>query len=157
MLLELGVNVDIADKIEQRGLQVAVVGGSLEVVQLLVANGADIDRPTTSFGDGAMGYAAHFDKREIAAFLVPLSHDVHNMAYLGFQGRLAELFAADPSLVNLRHHRMGCPPLFVLPADETDAIEMAGFLPDLGKPCVRAPCERGSIMIVASDGYRATI
>lgn len=132
LLLELGVNVDIADEIEQRGLQVAVAGGSLEVVKLLAANGADIDRPTTSFGDGAMGYAAHFDERGIATFLAPLSRDVHNMTYLGFQDRLAELFAADPSLVNLRHHRMGCPPLFVLPADETDAIEMAGFLLDHG-------------------------
>lgn len=50
LLLELGMDVDIADDIEQRGLQVAVAGGSLDVVKLLVTHGADIDRPTTSFG-----------------------------------------------------------------------------------------------------------
>ncbi len=71
LLLELGVDVDVADEIEQRGLQVAVAGGSMEVVKLLLAHGADIDRPTTSVGDGAMGYAAHFDQREIATFLAP--------------------------------------------------------------------------------------
>ena len=129
LLLELGVDVDVADGIEQRGLQVAIAGGSLDVVKLLVAHGAEIDRPTTSYGDGAMGYAAHFDRREIASFLAPLSYDVHNMTYLGFKDRLAELFASDPELVNARHHRMGAPPLFMLPTQhEEDAIEMAAFL-----------------------------
>src|SRR5207302_7249168 len=132
LLLELGVDVDVADEIEQRGLQVAVAGGSLEVVELLVAHGADIDRPTTKVGGGAMGYAAHFDRREIAAFLAPLSRDVHNLTYLGFKDRLAELFAADPALVNARHDRMGCTPLFLLPADEDAAKEMAAFLLDHG-------------------------
>ncbi|WP_187829933.1 ankyrin repeat domain-containing protein [Siccirubricoccus phaeus] len=128
LLLDLGVNADVADKIDQRGLQVAVAGGSLEVVKLLVAHGADIDRPTTSVGGGAMGYASHFDRREIAAFLAPLSHDVHELTFLGFKDRLAELFAADPALVNVRHAEMGCTPLFVLPADEDEALKMAAFL-----------------------------
>jgi len=34
LLLELGVDVDVADEFEQRGLQVAVAGESLEVVKL---------------------------------------------------------------------------------------------------------------------------
>ncbi|MBC9882915.1 ankyrin repeat domain-containing protein [Bradyrhizobium sp. INPA01-394B] len=139
LLLELGVDVDVADEIEQRGLQVAVAGGSLEVVKLLVAHGADIDRPTTSFGGGAMGYAAHFDRREIATFLAPLSRDVHNLTCLGFRNRLAELFAEDPDLVNAGHTRMGCTPLFFLPADEAQAMEMAAFLLDHGAdPSIRA-------------------
>lgn len=138
LLLELGVDVDVADEIEQRGLQVAVAGGSLEVIKLLAAHGADIDRPTTSVGGGAMGYAAHFDRREIAAFLAPLSRDVHNLTYLGFKDRLAELFAADPGLVNIRHNRMGCTPLFELPADEAHAMDMAAFLLDHGAdPSIR--------------------
>ncbi|WP_338829765.1 ankyrin repeat domain-containing protein [Bradyrhizobium sp. 27S5] len=132
LLLELGVDVDVADAIEQRGLQVAVAGGSLEVVKLLVAHGADIDRPTTTVGGGAMGYSAHFDRREIAAFLAPLSHDVHNLTYLGFIDRLAELFADDPGLMNARHARSGCTPLFLLPADEDAAMDMAAFLLDHG-------------------------
>jgi uncharacterized protein len=140
LLLDLGVDVDVADKIDQRGLQVAVAGGSLEVVKLLVDHGADIDRPTTSVGGGAMGYAAHFDRREIAGFLAPLSHDLHNLTYLGCKDRLAELFAAAPELVNTRHPRMGCPPLFFLPADEDQAADMAAFLLDHGAdPTLRDP------------------
>jgi ankyrin repeat protein len=134
----LGVDVDVADEIEQRGLQVAIAGGSLEVVKLLVAHGADIDRPTTKVGGVAMGYAAHFDRREIAVYLAPLSHDVHNLTYFGFKDRLVVLFAADPGLVNARHHRMGYTPLFVLPVDEEHAKDMAAFLLDHGAdPSIR--------------------
>jgi ankyrin repeat protein len=132
LLLELGVDVDVADEIGQRGIQIAVAGGSLAVVKLLVAHGSDIDRPTTSFGGGAMGYASHFGRREIAAFLAPLSRDVHELTYLGFKDRLAELFAADLDLVNLRHPTMGCTPLFVLTGAGDEAIEMAEFLLDHG-------------------------
>lgn len=127
LLLELGVGGDVADETQQRGLHNAVAGGSLDVVKLLVAHGADVDRPTTRYGS-AMDFAAHFDRREIAAFLAPFSCDAHSLTNLGFKVRLGELFAADPSLVNARHFRFGFTPLFVLPADEDDAIEMAAFL-----------------------------
>ena len=127
LLLQLGVDVDVADETEQRALQNAVMSGSLETVRLLVAHGADIDRPTKQYG-GAMGFAAHFDRREIAAFLAPLSRDVHNLTYLGMKDRLGELFAADPTLVNVRHLKLGFTPLFALPANDDDAIDMASFL-----------------------------
>jgi ankyrin repeat protein len=128
LLLELGMNVDIADGIEQRGLQVAVAGGSLEVVKLLVAHGADIDRPTTSFGGGAMGYAAHFNRRDIAAFLTPLSRDVLELTYLGMAERLRELFAEDPQLASAASQKFGVSPLFCLPDDEDAAVEMTALL-----------------------------
>jgi uncharacterized protein len=127
LLLELGVDVDIADNTEQRGLHNAVAGGSLDVVKLLVAHGADVDLPTTRFG-GSMGFAAHFDRREIAAYLAPLSRDVHNLTYLGIKDRLGALFVADPEFVNLRHFRYGFTPLFVLPEKDDEALDMAAFL-----------------------------
>jgi uncharacterized protein len=114
LLLELGFGVDVVDKTDQRPLHNAVASGSLELLKLLVAHGADVDRPTTQYG-GPLGLASHFQQREIAAFLAPLSRDVHNLTYLGFKERLAELFAADPTLLNAVHFRMGCTPLFVLP------------------------------------------
>jgi hypothetical protein len=127
LLLELGVHVDVADHTQQRGLQNAVMGGSLEVVKLLVAHGAAIDRPTTRFG-GAMGFAAHFGRREIAACLAPLSHDVCDLVCLGMTERLRELFAADPALVNAPYPKYDFTPLFALPDDQDDAVEMATFL-----------------------------
>jgi hypothetical protein len=132
LLLGLGMDVDVADEIEQRGLQVAIAGGSLDVVKLLVTNGADIDRPTTSFGGGAMGYAAHFNRREIAAFLAPVSRDVHELTYLGMTERLRALFAEDPRLANAVTPRGGITPLFCLPDDDDDALAMAILLLEHG-------------------------
>src|SRR5260221_252688 len=115
-------------------------GGSGGLVERVVGHGADTDRPTTRVGGGAMGYAVHFGRKEIAAYLAPLSRDVHHLTSLGFKNRLAELFAADPSLVNARHGRIGCTPLFELPADEAPAIEIAAFLLGHGAaPNIRDP------------------
>jgi uncharacterized protein len=129
MLLELGMDVDVTDQSQLRGPHAAVTGDSLEVVKLLVRHGSDVDRPTTQY-DGPMGFASHLGRPEIAAFFAPLSRDVHNLTYLGFKDRLAELFAIDPSLANARRFRFGWTPLFVLPADKDAAMEMAAFLLD---------------------------
>jgi ankyrin repeat protein len=127
LLLELGMDVDIWDETEQRGLHNAVMGGAIDVVKLLIAHGADIDRPTTRFG-GALGFAAHFGRRDIAVLLAPLSRDVLNLTYLGMKERLRELFAAEPALANAIHPRAGITPLFCLPDDEDEAIEMTELL-----------------------------
>src|SRR5262245_3792370 len=127
LLLELGMDVDIADETQQRGLHNAVAGGSIEVVKLLVAHGADIDRPTTQYG-GAMGFAAHFERMDIATFLMPLSRDVFNLTYLGMAERLRELLAEDPQLANAVAPRAGNTPLFCLPDDEGKAVTMTTLL-----------------------------
>lgn len=127
LLLELGVNVDVADKTLQRGIQNAVMGDSLEVVKLLVAHGAEIDKPTRHYG-GAMGFAAHFQRRAIAAFLAPLSRDVLNLANLGMTARLKELFEEDRSLANFASAKSGLTALFCLPDDEEKALEVTELL-----------------------------
>jgi ankyrin repeat protein len=127
LLLELGMDVDIADETKQRGLHNAVAGDSIDVVKLLVAHGADIDQPTTQFG-GAMGFAAHFKRGDIAAYLAPLSRDVFNLTYLGMAERLRELFAEDPQLANAVAPRTGITPLFCLPDDEDAAVAITTLL-----------------------------
>ena len=131
LLLALCVSVDVADATGLRALQAAVPGGHLELVRLLLAHGAEVDQPTTQY-DGAMGFAAHFARHEIAALMAPLSRDVHNMTQLGLKQRLAELFAVEPGLVNARHFRSGLTPLFMLAPDEDDAVDMAVFLLEHG-------------------------
>lgn len=127
MLLDLGVSPDVMDRSDMRPLHAAVSGNSLRIAKMLVEHGADIDRPTKHYG-GPMGFCAHAGNIELAAYLAPFSRDVHNLTALGFQGRLAQLFAEDPALVNALHFRGGWPPLFVIPRDEDEAIEMASFL-----------------------------
>ncbi|OYQ33616.1 hypothetical protein CHU95_14660 [Niveispirillum lacus] len=129
LLLALGVPVDLADAGGQRAIQYAVMGDALDVVRLLVTRGADVDRPTaTDYGGGAMGFAAHFGRRDIAAFLAPFSRDVSEMVYLGLVDRLTDLFAQEPALVNAPHPKFGTLPLFALPEGEEEAAAMAAFL-----------------------------
>lgn len=127
LLLDLGVDVDVADATEQRGLHNAVLGNAIEVVKLLVAHGASIDRPTTRYG-GAMGFAAEFKRHDIAALLAPLSRDLPELVYLGMAERVGELLAEEPALANAVLLRSGITPLFCLPDDEDEAVEMAALL-----------------------------
>ena len=127
LLLELGMSVDIADDNGLRGIQAAIAAGSIEVVRLLVAHGADIDQPTKYYG-GALGFAGHFGRRDIAELLAPLSRDVHNLTFLSSKERLLQLFAEQPALVNAVNPRRGVTPLFCVPDDEDAALEMTEFL-----------------------------
>jgi ankyrin repeat protein len=131
LLLELGMDVDVTDDSGIRGLQDAIAGGSIEVVRLLVAHGAEIDRKSKEYG-GGLGFAAHFERREIAELLAPLSRDVHNLTSLGMKERLHELFCAEPELVNCRRAQTASTPLFMLPDDEDGALDMTAFLLERG-------------------------
>jgi ankyrin repeat protein len=131
LLLDLGMNVDVTDATGVRGVQDAVAGNAIEVVRLLVAHGTEIDRVSKHYG-GALGFAAHFGRRDIAELLAPLSRDVHNLTTLAMKERLRELFAAEPALVNARRATSGVTPLFMLPDDEDEALEMTAFLLEAG-------------------------
>ena len=150
LLLDLGMDVDVTDASGIRGLHAAVAGGSIEVVRLLLARGADIDRVTRDYG-GGLGFAAHFERREIAELLAPRSRDVHNLTSLGMTQRLRELFSTEPVLVNERHARTGSTPLFMLPDDEHDALEMTAFLLEYGAN----PTIANAAGITASEAARA--
>jgi ankyrin repeat protein len=131
LLLDLGMAVDVADEGGMRALNVAAGSGAVEIVKLLLARGADVDRPTKHYG-GPMGFAAHFGQRATAELLAPHSRDVHNMVFLGMKDRLRELFMAEPGLANLEHFRSGSTPLFMLPDGDGAALEMAQFLLEQG-------------------------
>lgn len=126
-LLDLGMPVDIMDDGGARALQAAVAADARDAVRLLLERGSEVDTPTKHYG-GAMGTAAHFGRRECAGILAPLSRDVHAMTRLAMKQSLAQLFAAEPGLVNQKHFRFGHPPLFMLPDEEEAALDMARFL-----------------------------
>ena len=131
LLLELGMDPDVTDGSGMRGIQDAVAGNAIEVVRLLVAHGAEIDRRSKHYG-GALGFAAHFGRREIAELLAPRSRDVHSLTTLALGERLRELLAAEPGLANARRAESGATPLFTLPDREDAALEMTALLLEHG-------------------------
>jgi ankyrin repeat protein len=131
LLLELGMDVDLETVAGFRALHSAVAADAINVVKVLIAHGASVDRPADSYG-GPMGFAAHYGRREIAKLLAPLSRNVHAMVQLGMKDRLQELFAAEPELANQVHFRNGQTPLFSLSDDEASALNMAKFLIEHG-------------------------
>lgn len=131
LLLDLGMSPDVMDSEELRGIQAAIQGNARDVVELLVARGADVDRPSRHFG-GAMGFAAHFGHRAIAEILAPRSRDATHLAYLGMKDRLRGLLAAEPALVNAPDPKYDMRPLFALPDDEAAAADMTALLLEHG-------------------------
>lgn len=131
LLLDLGMDVDIADGGGVRALNVAAGNNRLEVMQILIDHGADIDRPTQHHG-GPMGFAAHFGHHQAAALLAPRSRDIHSMVFIGLKERLVELFGAEPGLVNLQYPPSGEAPLHLLPSEEAVALDMARLLLEHG-------------------------
>lgn len=127
LLLDLGQSPDVMDADELRGIQAAIQGNAIEVVKLLVAHGADIDRPSKNYG-GALGFAAHFGHRDIAEILAPRSRDAIHVVYLAMKDRLRALLAAEPDLVNAPDPKYAMRPLFCLPDDEAQAADMVALL-----------------------------
>ena len=143
------MDVDIVDESEMRALNIAAGSGAVDIVKLLIARGADIDRPTKHYG-GPLGFAGHFGQRATAEMLAPHSRDVHNLVFLAMKDRLRELFAAEPNLANLAHFRSGMTPLFTLPQEEAAALDMARFLLDHGAD----PSLRSKTGITPADAAR---
>jgi uncharacterized protein len=131
LLLELGMDVDLETVAGFPALHSAVAADAIDIVKVLIAHGADIDRPADNYG-GAMGISANFARHEIAKVLAPLSRDVHSMVRLAMKDRLRELFTAEPELADLVHFRSGQTPLFFLPDEEAPALDMAKFLLEHG-------------------------
>src|SRR5262249_35913578 len=82
LFLELGMDVDNEIAAGVRPLHLAVVAGAIDVVKLLVARGADVDRTAESYG-GRMELGARNGRLDLARILAPLSRDVHSMVSLG--------------------------------------------------------------------------
>ncbi len=109
---------DVADGGGVRARKRAIGSDSRDIVELLLADGAEIDRPSKHYG-GGMGFAAHFARKQLAERMAPYSRDVHNLANIGMKSRLIELFSEEPDLTTFVHPRGGVTTMPAPPEDET--------------------------------------
>lgn len=127
LLLDPGMSADIADPRQgnQTPLHVAAYAGSARVARLLVERGAQID-PVDQVHDGTPLWFAVWGRRQnIIDVLSPLSHDLWALAATGSVQRMREVLKSGPNMARMSSETT---PLFWLPDDETQALEVVELL-----------------------------
>ncbi|MBI4905102.1 MAG: ankyrin repeat domain-containing protein [Acidobacteria bacterium] len=127
LLLDLGTPVDVADERGQTALHMAAGQNAVRAVAMLLERGAPIDPVESNYKATPLGYASHYQHREMIDLLAPYSTDIWNLTFNGKVARLRELLAAKPDLAKAAAEG-GYTPLWWLPNDEDLAMEIAELL-----------------------------
>jgi ankyrin repeat protein len=125
--LALGVSPDAETRDGVRPLHEAAGSGQTEIAALLISAGAAIDPVERRFGSTPLGWAHHNGADEVTSYLAALSEDICGLCRSASLPRLDALLAQNPGLANAAT-RTGEPPLFTLPDDDENAIEVAETL-----------------------------
>jgi ankyrin repeat protein len=121
LLLDLGMSPDIEDDTKQRPLHMAGYDDAVQVGELLIARGAEIDPVESSWNNTPIDAAVYSQSPRMIALLGRHSRNIWNLVYTGAVERVRELLAADPSLAR-RVSAEGWTPLMWLPDDEERAV-----------------------------------
>jgi uncharacterized protein len=138
LLLDLGVPLEIEDQRKTRPLHQTAASSARRAARFLIERGAEIDARETVHNNTPLGWAAHFDDREMLDFLSQYSRDVWHLAFCGYVDRLREVLRAEPDLAKQVSAR-GITPLWWLPDDEAKALEIVDMLLEAGAdPSIRS-------------------
>jgi ankyrin repeat protein len=128
LLLSLGAKIGRLDHQGISPLHRAVQSGKAALVRRLVEAGGDIDLRERRWHGTPMSWSVVLGKPEVADYLAPLSHDVRPFAAQARLERLEAALKAHPWRANERLPG-DCPtPLFVMPDDEAQAVEVTRIL-----------------------------
>ena len=131
LLVDLGVSPDVQDVNAERPLHRAAYNNALAVAEILVARGADVDARERRYQATPLSWAAHADHAAMIRFLAKYSRDFPVLCATGCVSRVRELLAEDPTLAR-RVEADGTTPLWLLPEEEADAVELVTALLDAG-------------------------
>jgi len=139
LLLDLGADARAVGHDGISPLHRAVQSGSLEVVDALLAAGAEIDLRERRWNGTPLTWSRVLGQPHITTRLAPLSRDVRGLSWLGLIDRLAAALDEDPARI---HHALPGDEnptlLFCLPDAEDAAAEVARILLARGAdPAVR--------------------
>ena len=129
LLLDLGVSPDVPDPSDgqQRPLHVAASAEALQVMELLIARGAEIDAKETNWGASPIGIASWGRRMRSLERLSQVSRNAWVLAREGYVERLREVLAEDPSRARATYGD-GESLLTGLPDDEATAAEITRLL-----------------------------
>jgi ankyrin repeat protein len=127
LLLDLGTSPDVESAEGERALHIAAYNESVEVAELLIARGAEIDPIGRQYGNTPLGGAMHCRSARMIDLLCRYSRSTWEVGYAGRVDRVRELLAEKPE--RARATGDGETLLMWLPPDdESKAIEVALLL-----------------------------
>jgi ankyrin repeat protein len=130
-LLDFGMSPDVENDKKERALHMAGYSNALEVAQLLIERGAEIDPVESNWSNTPLGAAVYAQHARMIELLGRYSSDIWEVNYSGQVSRVRELLAARPELARITSG--GHSLLMWLPTqDEALALEAAKLLLDNG-------------------------
>ena len=127
MLLDLGVPIEIEDESKTRPLHAAAYADAVNVAQLLIDRGAEIDPVEKNWSNTPLDFAVYGQHTRMIDLLAPYSRDVWNLTLTGKVERLRQVLREDPERARVVNEN-NATPLMWLPDDETAALEAAQLL-----------------------------
>jgi ankyrin repeat protein len=131
LLLDLGTSANVESPEGERALHIAAYSDSVDVAELLIARGAQVDAIGRRFDNTPLGGAMHCRSRRMIELLCRHSRNIWDLGYAGQVDRVRELLAEKPDAA--RATGDGETLLMWLPPDdESSAMALAQLLLDHG-------------------------
>ena len=131
VLLDLGTSPDVESPEGERALHIAAYSDSVEVAELLIARGAQVDPIGRQYDNTPLGGAMHCRSVRMIALLCRHSRSIWEVGYAGNVDRVRQLLSEEPEAA--RATGDGETLLMWLPPhDESKALELAQLLLEHG-------------------------
>jgi ankyrin repeat protein len=138
LLLDLGTSPDVESPAGERALHIAAYEDAVDVGELLIARGAEVDPIGRQHNNTPLGGAMHCQSARMIAVLARHSRSAWEVGSSGHVDRLRELLTEKPE--RARGYDGETLLMYLPPDDETKAVEVAGLLLEHGAdPTIRDP------------------
>jgi uncharacterized protein len=138
LLLNLGTSPNVESPEGERALHIAAYDDAVDVGELLIARGAEVDPIGRQYDNTPLGGAMHCRSARMIALLARHSRSAWEVGYSGHVDRLRELLAEKPE--RARGYDGETLLMYLPPDDEAKAMEVARLLLDHGAdPTIKDP------------------
>jgi ankyrin repeat protein len=138
LLLDLGTSPNVESPEGERALHIAAYDDAVDVGELLIARGAEIDPIGRQYDNTPLGGAMHCQSARMIALLARHSRSAWQVGYSGHVDRLRELLNEKPE--RARGYDGETLLMYLPPDDETKAMEVARLLLEHGAdPTIKDP------------------